>query len=431
MICTPLPLHIDNREVLTSDVTYDDLVKLYHEYIKDHNKVPTMRECVYENNLPQGRIIKRILEENNITYKDFLLQFGKVSKVRTTNPKDYQKYLNRFIEVCQKEGRTLRRTDLTNNHYGLPASTWFVNNCPDRTVKTYKDFIKFCGLEQNKHIWTKDEVVSTLKEYESRVNRPIVRYDFSSDKIGFSMIVINRLYGSLSRAKKEIGLLKTLPTQPLSFEFYKSALEEIVLDYISKTNKKYISWKDIESGKYGSHKIEHKTYMRSFEREKVDIHSFIHSLGCTMNPSSFSYTYTFEDGERVCSNMEYEVSTYLRGIGLKYNTDYFRSVRYRTFSNEKSRMDCDYKIITPNGILYIEVAGIIHNMYNDWKIHTYPSKIENEYRDKMMLKEKIFEENNLDYIILFADDMSDDKYKSIILNALSSIDNSKTTKQTA
>ena len=45
-----------------------------------------------------------------------------------------------------------------------------------------------------------------------------------------------------------------------------------------------------------------------------------------MNPSSFSYHYTYDDGERVVSSMEYEFSSYLRSLGFNYNKNYYRDV---------------------------------------------------------------------------------------------------------
>ena len=99
--------------------------------------------------MPQGRIINRVIAEKGITYNDFLLQFGKVSHVRTES-KNYDIYVQRFKEVCNKLGRTLRGNELTNNEYGLPNQGWLIKNCPDKNVKSYDDFVKWCGFESNK-----------------------------------------------------------------------------------------------------------------------------------------------------------------------------------------------------------------------------------------------------------------------------------------
>lgn len=84
--------------------------------------------------MPQGRIITRVLKENSITYNDFLLQFGKVSHVRTES-KDYDLYVKRFKEVSDNIGHALCGNELMNNKYGLPNPIWFVKYCPDKNVK--------------------------------------------------------------------------------------------------------------------------------------------------------------------------------------------------------------------------------------------------------------------------------------------------------
>lgn len=409
---TAIPLNVNGKMVMTVDVTYDDLVWLYQDYINKNGKVPTTNMCLSKNNLPQERIVKRVLAENNITYKDFLLQFGKVKKVRTSNPDDYDMFVEKFISVCNSIGRTLRMNELFCNHYGLPNSQWFIKYCPDKSVTTYKQFLSYCGLEQNKHIWTKEEAAKVLIEYENKVGRPIITEDLCVDKVGISAIVINRLFGGLSKAKEELCLMKTLPNQPKPFEYYKGILTDTLLDYKSKTGNPYITWGIIESGMYGKEKINHKPMIKSFNDNEVDLYAYVRSFDLKFNPSLFSNTYTFEDGERADSNYEYAFSTYLRSIGLKYKQDYLRTVKYNTFHQEKSKMTCDYLIQIKNTEIYIEVAGLISNFENeDWKTHDYINKVTNSYRDKMIYKEQIFKQHGLNYMFIFANEMKDGSYK--------------------
>ena len=414
-----VPLNVNGKKVMTVDVTYDDLVWLYQDYINKNGKVPTTDMCLSKNNLPQGRIIKRVLAENNITYKDFLLQFGKVKKVRTSNPNDYDLFVSKFISICKSLGRSLSSKELLNNHYGLPGSLWFIKYCPDKSVTTYKQFLSYCKLEQNKHIWTKEEVAKTLIEYENKVGRPIITEDLCVDKAGISAIVINRLFGGLSSAKEELNLMKTLPNQPLPFQHYKSILTDMLMDYKTKTNNPYITWQIIESGEYGSYKIDHKSMMKSFQDNNVDLYAYVHSYGLKFNPSLFSNTYTFEDGEKADSNYEYALSVYLRTIGLKYKRDYIRAVRYNDFHQEKSKMTCDYLIKIDKVEIYIEVAGMINNFEDeDWRTHDFVNKVSNAYRDKMIYKEQIFKQHNLNYLFIFANEMKDGSYKNKLLKEL-------------
>ena len=68
--------------------------------------------------MPQGRIINRVIADKGITYNDFLLQFGKVSHVRTES-KDYNLYVKRFKKVSDRIGHALVQKELFNNEYLL------------------------------------------------------------------------------------------------------------------------------------------------------------------------------------------------------------------------------------------------------------------------------------------------------------------------
>lgn len=145
-----------------------------------------------------------------------------------------------------------------------------------------------------------------------------------------------------------------------------------------------------------------------------------------MNPSNFSFHYTFDDGERVVSTMEYDVSLYLKSKGLKYNVDYFRDVMYKTFANINSKINCDYKIIVNGTPLYLEVAGIIYNCNNkDWKNIIYSSNQENNYKDKMIKKEKLLKENKCEYLFLFKDNFEENDYKNLIENKFKTLKGSE------
>ena len=414
-------LDVDGRQVLTTQITYDDLVILYKQYIEKYGEVPIFSKCDAKHNMPQGRIINRVIADKGITYNDFLLQFGKVSHVRTES-KDYDLYVKRFKEVCEKIGHTLRGNELTNNEYGLPNQGWFIKNCPDKNVKCYDDFVKWCGYESNKLEKDKDFVVNTLINLEKELGRPITRNDISLEKTGFSAIVLNRMFGGLVQAKKELGLMQTQPNPPRPFECYKEKLDEILENIKSHTDRKFISWGDIESEINNPYHIEHKTLTKSFNREGIDVFAYIKSKGFMMNPSSFSFHYTFDDGECVVSSMEYEFSCYLRSIGFEYKKGYYRNVLYKTFSDEQSKMNCDYKIMIDGVPLYIEIAGIIYNCKDDsWREHKFASKKENEYRDKMIKKENRLVESGQHFLFLFKTEMFNDEYKTILQNEINRI----------
>ena len=418
---TPVTLKVGNKYVKSVDISYDDLVILYKQYINAYGKVPTHATCDAKHNMPQARIINRVIEEKGITYNDFLLQFGKVSHVRTES-KDFELFKNKFVKVCNDLGRTLKQSELSNNPYGLPNKGWFLKNCPDKNVKTYNDFVLWCGLESNKTEKDRDFVINTLINLEKELGRPITKEDISLEKTGFSMIVLDRMFGGLTNAKNELGLMKSVSAKPLSFEYYKTYLDNTLRKIKNNTDRDFISWYDIENTIYNDNPVDHKTLTKAFHRDGVDIFAYIKTKGFMMNPSNFSYHYTFDDGERIGSSMEYDFSTYLKSLGFEYKKDYYRDVLYKTFSDEQSKMNCDYKIMIDDTPLYIEIAGIIYNCKDDdWHIHQFSSKKENDYRDKMIKKEKRLIESGQHFLFLFKTEMFNDEYKIILQNEINRI----------
>lgn len=421
-------LKIKDKEVESTKITYDDLIELYKQYIETYGEVPVYAKCDKKHNMPQGRIITRVLKENDVTYNDFLLQFGKVAHVRS-EIKNYDLYVKRFKEISDEIGHALCGNELLNNKYGLPNPNWFVKYCPDKNVKSYDDFVIWCGYESNKLKKDKELIVATLTNLEKELGRPIIREDISYEKTGFSMIVINRMFGGLNKAKEEIGLLPTPLDTPLHpFEYYKKTLLEAINNLYAQTGRKFFTWQDLESGLYHKNNIEHKSMTKAFKREGLDIFAYIKNLGYEMNPNGFSFKHTFDDGERVVSTMEYDFSNYIRSIGYKYNESYFRDVMYKNFTNlDKSRKtNCDYCIVLENGQnLYVEIAGMIHNPNNSWKEIKYTYLKHKEYQEKMIFKENLLISNKCNYLFLFPEDMQDKKYIKLINDKIMEIVNSK------
>ena len=75
-------LDVGGQKVLTTEVTYEDLVILYKQYIEKYEEVPNYRNCDSKHNMPQGRIITKILNDNNITRNEFLKQFGIITRLK-------------------------------------------------------------------------------------------------------------------------------------------------------------------------------------------------------------------------------------------------------------------------------------------------------------------------------------------------------------
>lgn len=266
-----------------------------------------------------------------------------------------------------------------------------------------------------------DYVKKQLIDYEIKLGRAIRRNDISTEKIGFSMIVINRIWGSLEKCKNDLGLICTPTSNPRPFKYYKDILDSIIEDIKKNTKRENITWKDIEQNNLNI-SIDHKSLTKAFKREGLDIFQYLAQNGLQMNPSSFSFHYTLLSGERVLSSMEYDTSNFLNDVlNLQYGIDYKRDVMYKTFLPYKhnSKLNCDYEFIGKDkNNLYMEIAGMITNKYDDWRTRDYGNVKNNEYRDNMILKENLFLDNNIKYLILFKNDFDGCIYKNKIYDFL-------------
>lgn len=406
-------LNVNGKMIESKKLTINDLEWLYRDFMLKNGRVPNTNDGLAKNNLPQQRIISKIMKDNNLSYSDFVSKLGKRSHVRS-DIRFYNEYVEKFISIYKD--KKLQTSDLMNNEYGLPSASWLISNCPDSNVKTYGDFVRWCGLEYADKRISKEFVDNKLIELQSKIGDiPITQSLIKSEDLGFSMIVIKRLYGTLSNAKIQLGLNTDKYKQPTtSFEDYKKKIDYV----LDNTKDKFITWKYIESYKipFSNRNICHKSIVKSFRENGMDFYAYLKSRGYCMNQNLFSSKYIFDDGEKVLSTFEYTYSTFLKNeLNLKYNIDYKRDVMYKTMLNAPNKkINCDYII----NDCYIEIAGIINPKTENWRVENYPSKIENEYRNKMLEKELILKNNKCNYIFLFPNDFEDDRYKTKTYNLL-------------
>lgn len=401
-------LDINGRSVKSTEVTLQDLYDLYQNFIEKYGHFPTGAELDSAHNMPQMRIVQHVLREAGVPYTDLCLRFGKTGHARSS-AKDYALYLQRIVEYAQTHGTAPNTMALTQ--LGLPSCKWLIQNCPDASVKTWLDFTDWLGI-QSCHKYTKAEVIKLLTEYQEALGHPIRYRDLKGDSAPVSGIVVNRLFGTLTKAKEELSLAATLPNQPQPFEYYRDVLRTTVLNFQRITGEHEITWRDIESGAYADPAFNHKTYAYAFRRGGVNLKTFLKELGVTMAPSSFASRHTFDDGELAMSAMERDVSTFLREQGFVYGRDYYRDYKYSNFTAATGRSDCDYYFPAIRGGCCVEVAGIIYAPRNlDWRTHEFASKPENDYRDKMIAKEQILLDASVPHLFLFQYDMNSGVYK--------------------
>ena len=116
-------------------------------------------------------------------------------------------------------------------------------------------------------------------------------------------------------------------------------------------------------------------------------------------PNCRNTEFYMDDGERCDSSCEYDISTWLKSKGIKYDRD----IPYIEFTNNyKGKMNCDYRFILEDGtVWYVEMAGFI-STYDFQKL---TSREEQIYYFKIRYKEKLFKENNLNYKIIKRNDL--------------------------
>lgn len=202
----PYCVKINGAYKKATNVTFEELCVLIEDFVNENDRLPLMRECTLDNNLPQQRIIMKLLNENGLAYNEFLLQFGKTSHVRSAI-NNYEFYVQKFIDVSNKLGRSLTQRELTNNPYGLPNVNFFIKYCPSNSVKTYTDFVKWCGLIPSVKYFDKNMVGQNLIKLEKNLKRPIKVADITLDNCGFSYQLVSKYYGGLENAKQELNLL--------------------------------------------------------------------------------------------------------------------------------------------------------------------------------------------------------------------------------
>lgn len=394
-----------------AELNYNDVQYLYNEFYNTYGKYPTVKFQTLKYNVPHSKILARVLDEEGITLNDFQNSFGVVAHVRS-DPKHYDIYLEKFKELYIKNG-DIESKDLYNNKWGLPNPSFFIKYCPDESVKDYVSFVKWCGFKHKK-IKDKTDVINALIEYESKVGRPITKQDLTVENIGFSEIVITRLWGSISKCKEELGLLETKwDFNTIPFDEYKQRLDNR-LDEISKNKtRKSIAWRDLETKiGYKTPFVEHHSVIKKFESAGIDFTKYLLDKGFEFNPSSYGHSQVFPDGEKTKSNYEYDYSAFLKEIGLVYNQDYKRDVMYKTFCeglDNSSKINCDYKITLNEKEYYIEIAGIIeseNDLSSELKSNTHI-----KYQKKMIVKKDLLDKSGINYLFLYSNDMDDGSYK--------------------
>ena len=329
---------------------------------------------------------------------------------------NYNYYVNQFKEISIQNGKKISSSNLKK--YNLPDYRWFLKHCPNPEIKCWNDFLIWVGFCIGD--MSMEDAKVLIYNYSDQLKRPLMYDDFrGSNPLIPSISYINSHWGSLNKMKNDLGLeiiQENMSDKQLSKDEFIKQME--VIFNISKNNDiQFITRNFIDAISDTNNSCSLDKYSHRYFN--MSLSDYIKSCGFESGKCGCGCIYRFDDGELTSSQYEYLFSKYLRSIGLIYQKDYFRSVRYSDFIKDyKGMMDCDYVINFNNNTIYIEIPGIIEYYkswyYDDKKISSSESK--EKYRQKIKLKENLLKSNNLKYFLLFPCDLTKDNLIKILEN---------------
>lgn len=331
----------------------------------------------------------------------------------------YNEYVKGYIQKSEEQDRPISHDKL--RFFDLPDGRWLVKHCPDKSVKTYSDFVAWCGFLTHHatfNVLTKERAVELIYKMQAKLNRPLKYDDFRGyGCYRVPIEYIRKTWGTLNKMKEELGLeinQESMMDKQLTKESFDNMINDIC-QFVSDEGRNFITTREIDEHNEWSNADTLRRMAKKYYQSNLQ--DLLTQKGLSLGKQGCGISFVFEDGEHITSQFEYIFSKYLKDYGLKYNVDYFRDVKYSTFIPEcNNNMNCDYVIHINDKIIYIEIAGIIE-AYKEWFLEAKPiisSKSKEKYRQKLSEKQKMLKDNNLIYFILFPCDLTKDNMKSIL-----------------
>ena len=275
---------------------------------------------------------------------------------------------------------TSKFMDLHNKEYGLPSRKTFTN----KFECNWYEFLLKCGINPDL------ANIRNSKEKMPHDNKQFlidIIYKYIDEKkqtptlslLGkYYGIDLKKYYevhfGGWNNCLKELGITLNSVTQ-----YTEKELDFAFLDFVEKYNR-VPTIQDFN-----------KTDRPSFWCYQNRFGSWAETcIHYGFKPNNREIKYYMSDGERCDSSYEYDVSTWLKSKGIKYDRD----IPYKQFiENYNGKMNCDYRFILDDGqIWYVEIAGFI-NTYDFSKL---TSREEEIYYFKLKYKIKMFKKTKFE-----------------------------------
>ena len=409
-----------NMNYISGEITLEEIINSYKKFYEINKRLPTVNDLTKNDYMHSRSTTKKVLKKNNMTLLDLcnLITNNEVemSYKLKLHQKASKEIYNKYKELYIKYSKENNNTPLSLHKfkkYNLPTLKWFISNCPNKEVKTYKDFYSWCGFKKVGDI-TKEEAKNIIVNMQSKLDRPLMYDDFrnpNKDEIGIT--IVKKFWGTMNKMKEELGLIVNqedmMHKHIDDINIYIDDLHNICDKTLEKYNRNNITMFDIEE--FTELNIKGCAIFKNIKKiSNITARKIIESYkDFKLQKEGFGSVHRFIDGEISKSNYEFTFSNKLKELGYIYNKDYFRDVRYRKFiKNYDGLLDCDYIIKINNRDIYIEIAGMLrdneYNYYNNIPIMENSKRREN-YRLKLNEKEQMLKENNLEYYIILPSDM--------------------------
>jgi len=396
------------------DLTLSDYTYLVIKYNEKFKKFPTQDTFLYENGLPSSSAFYKMIKDNNITQSDFNVLVG--SNVIRPNDFTYEHWLDKLINKCNEDGEAPKWEDITE--YGFPSPIWLLKHCKNTKVTNFNEFVEYELNMVPRYDLSKEKASKMIIDMQNKLDRPMMKKDLkslSNGGVGVSLVL--KYWKSFYEMKLDLGLETIERDKKNSKKSLINVKRDIarICVFVYEHEKRDIitqkDWKLIEDT------ISYPTCCRLLLEVGMTIREYISLIGFHYIEAGTGLNYDFEDKEHVKSRFEMTFSRFLKDkLKLICEKDYQKEVRYSTFIKDyKGLIDCDYVINYNNEIIYIEIAGILQDFKINY-VNNIPidcSKSKEKYRQKLMVKEKLFKDNNLSYYILFPCDLHEDFLLSI------------------
>lgn len=394
---------------------YKDLKLKLEDFLNKNGRFPFVYEITNQNGFNKSYdSYRNICKNNNTTFNELCCDID-CFKASKPSVRYYTEYANKLKNLLVQND-TCNIYTLCRNNKECPEIRWLINNCPDKNVKNSDDLKKYLGMFQT--YLSKEDCISQIYKMRNELKRPLMYDDFRGVGYGkVSVKMVRDYWGTLNKMKIDLNLeivQESMTDKKIDIDIFNKEIN-LLEKYYCENNRSFISTKEIDSLDF----CHSSSCLREFCKSVFNksLKDYLCENGIIIGNNGEGLVYDFSDGEKTVSQWEYLFSKYLRNIGLEYNKDYFRDIKYNTLDNNyKGNMNIDYEIHINNKIIYIEIAGLLDHYkqwyYSDKEITN--SKSKNKYRLKLKEKERMLNSNNLIYFILFPCDLTIENFNNIL-----------------